>query len=616
VEDETKKDLGSAPTTPAPPASHRSAELAAGSGPDSTLDMPAADVVAQAGEPGPGAALGHFRVRKKLGAGGMGVVLECEDADLGRRVAVKLVRAEADTPQYRERLLREAKAMARLEHANVVRVYEVGSDRSRLFIAMEFVDGVTLTAWLQERRGWREVVAMFRQVGAGLAAVHRAGLVHRDFKPDNVLVDAMGRARVADFGLTRIDDNETPPMTKTGVMMGTPGYMAPEQQFGSGVDARADQYSFCVALREALGGRPLDDARWKAVPEAVRAVVTRGLSYDPDERFPTLEALLDALAAASPAEPAPASKEPRWPIALAALAVLGGISGVVAYVTSRRHDPATDKPAPPAVLAAARDAAVDVLPPPPLSIDAAQQAAAVPVDASTKAVAHVATRAATITRGSAGSAAMSTGSAAMSVGSPPPNTPGGPLLADGPSTKHLPAAKPGDPAHLPAVRAALKDLGYTGFDVDHAPSDLDESDLIQAIQLGLVERRHGNCTGATAHWEAALGALKKLGSDEEEAWKARAWLGRGLCSLAAGRAQDAWDQVSHAWVHGDRPQIQLVMAFAKYDLAVAANDDDGKNVAYGLLLTAEHLHDRTVHAALAIWLDGLGLGLHQDAPIH
>lgn len=607
VEDETKKELGSAPTTPAPPASQPSA-LAAGSGPDATLDMPAADIVAQAGEPGPGAAIGHFRVRRKLGAGGMGVVLECEDADLGRRVALKLVRAEADTPQYRERLLREAKAMARLEHGNVVRVYEVGSDRGRLFIAMEFIDGVTLTAWLQERRSWREVVDMFRQVGAGLAAVHHAGLVHRDFKPDNVLVDATGRARVADFGLARIDDNETPPMTKSGVMMGTPGYMAPEQQFGSGVDARADQYSFCVALREALGGRPLDDARWKAVPETVRAVVTRGLSYDPDERFPTLEALLAALAAAAPV---PAAKEPRWPVALAVLAVLGGVSGVVAYVTSRRHDPATDTPKPPQLVAAAvRDAASVPAPADAaVTIDAAPQVATVAPDAGTRL--HVRYKdwppppQATVAR--AGSAA---------VGLVAGNTAGGALVANGPTTKHLPAARPGDPAHLPAVRAALKDLGYTGFDVDHPPANLDENDPIEAIQLGLVERRHGNCTGATAHWEAALGALKASGSDDEEAWKARAWMGRALCSLAAGNAQDAWDQVSHAWVHGDRPQIQLVMAFAKYDLAVAANDYDGKNVAYGLLLTAEHLPDKLVHAALATWLDGLGLGLHQDAPIH
>src|SRR3569623_1020509 len=253
--DEDKKQLGSAPTTPAP---------------DSTLDMPQAEVVAAGSDIVAGAAIGHFRVRRKLGAGGMGVVLEAEDADLGRRVALKLVRTEADTPQYRDRLLREAKAMARLEHPNVVRVYEGGSDRGRLFIAMEFVDGVTLTVWLQERRAWREVVAMFQQVGAGLAAVHGAGLVHRDFKPDNVLVDQTGRARVADFGLARLDEPRAPQLTKTGVMMGTPGDMAPEQQFGSAVDARADQYSFCVALREALGGRPLGAARWTPVPDAAQ----------------------------------------------------------------------------------------------------------------------------------------------------------------------------------------------------------------------------------------------------------------------------------------------------------------------------------------------------------
>jgi hypothetical protein len=256
------------------------------------------------------------------------------------------------------------------------------------------------------------------------------------------------------------------------------------------------------------------------------------------------------------------------------------------------------------------------LPPPPLTVDAAQQVAAIAPDAAPQVTPDAAPRVevrfnppshATVARG-AGSAAVATGLV--------PGNPTGGLVADGPTTKHLPAAKPGDPAHLPAVRAALKDLGYTGFDPDHPPANLDENDPIEAIQLGLLERRHGNCTGATAHWEAALDALKKLGSDEEEAWKARAWLGRGLCSLAAGNAQDAWDQVSHAWVHGDRPQIQLVMAFAKYDLAVAADDRNAKNIAYGLLLTAEHLPDKIVHAALATWLDRLGLGLYQDAPLH
>jgi hypothetical protein len=204
----------------------------------------------------------------------------------------------------------------------------------------------------------------------------------------------------------------------------------------------------------------------------------------------------------------------------------------------------------------------------------------------------------------------------MAVVTAAPNTPGGPLVADGPTTKHLPVAKPGDPGHGPVVRAAIKDLGYDGFDVDHPPASLDENDPIDQVKLGMIARRHGNCSDAEKRWTAAIAALKPTEPEDQATWAARAWLGRGLCSLGEGHAQDAWDQVSRAWVHGDRPVIQLVMAFAKYDLAVAANDYDGKNVAYGLLLTAEHLKDARVHAALARWLDGLGLGLHQDAPIH
>ncbi|MBV8759252.1 MAG: protein kinase [Deltaproteobacteria bacterium] len=621
--DDDKKQLGSAPTTPAP---------------DSTLDMPQAEIVAASSDIVPGAAIGHFRVRRKLGAGGMGVVLEAEDADLGRRVALKLVRTEADTPQYRDRLLREAKAMARLEHPNVVRVYEVGSDRGRLFIAMEFVDGVTLTAWLQERRTWRDVAAMFQQVGAGLAAVHGAGLVHRDFKPDNVLVDQRGRARVADFGLARLDDNSAPQLTKTGVMMGTPGYMAPEQQFGSGVDARADQYSFCVALREALGGRPLDDTRWKAVPEAVRAVVTRGLSYDPDERYASLEALLAALAAAIPpvddnatdrVRAAPRMKaagEPRarWPYAIAALAGVGAVAALVAFVTSKRHDPATDTSHAPHLLAPGSGSAeVAIVPadaaPPPLDprvspppdrvaaappLDAgAETARTVPRDAGAK---HVAVAP------DASTPAVAAGSAAIATGSSPPPQ----LNVDGPTTKHLPAAKPGDPAHLPAVRAAIADLGYEGFNPDAPPASLDDTDPVQAIEIAMVKRRKGDCGLASTMWTAAIDALPKAGSDDQERWKARAYLGRALCALGAGKAQEAMDLSMHAWVHGDQAQVTALQAFARYDVAVAANDFDGKNEAYARLLNTEHFKDATVHHALALWLDGLGLGLHQDAPIH
>src|SRR5688572_23661419 len=198
MDDDRRKrdDLGSAPTTPGPKAT-----LA----PDGTLDIPEGDVVAAGDALAPGAAISHFVVRKRLGEGGMGIVLACEDADLGRPVALKLVRSDVDHPAYRDRLLREAQAMARLEHPNVVKVYEVGSDRGRLFVAMELVDGQTLSAWLREPRSWREVVDMFLQIGEGLAAAHAAGLVHRDFKPDNVLVDRTHRARVADFGLARIE---------------------------------------------------------------------------------------------------------------------------------------------------------------------------------------------------------------------------------------------------------------------------------------------------------------------------------------------------------------------------------------------------------------------------
>ncbi len=407
-------------------------------------------------------------------------------------------------------------------------------------------------------------------------------------------------------------------------MMGTPGYMAPEQQFGSGVDARADQYSFCVALREALGGRPLDDTRWKAVPEAVRAVVTRGLSYDPDERFASLEVLLAALAAAVPALDANATERvrgrvakpqarTRWPIAIAALAGVGVVAALVAFVTSKRHDPATDKSAPPAIAAAAGSAQL---------VDAATLPAIVPGDAAPEqvAVAPIIDAAVEVQRTvrDAGAkhmtAAPNAGSAAVAVATPPPGPPQ--LNIDGPTTKHLPAAKPGDPAHLPAVRAAIADLGYTGFNPDSPPASLDDTDPVQAIQIAMVKRRKGDCGLASTMWTSAIEALPKLGTDEQEQWKARAYLGRALCALAAGKPQDAMDLSMHAWVHGDQAQVTALQAFARYDLAVAANDYDGKNEAYARLLDTEHKKDATVHHALALWLDGLGLGLHQDAPIH
>ncbi|MGE5185828.1 MAG: protein kinase domain-containing protein, partial [Acidobacteriota bacterium] len=341
-----------------------SPELAAGSEPDSTLDMPAVDAAPSGELP---AAIGRFRVRKKLGEGGMGVVLDCVDADLGRRVAIKLVRAEADVPAYRARLLREAQAMARLEHPNVVRIHEVGSDRGRLFIAMEYVDGVTLTAWLQERRTWREVVDMFAQVGAGLAAVHAVGLVHRDFKPDNVLVGRDGRVAVGDFGLAMSSDEEAPltapdaHLTQHGALVGTLRYMAPEQLERKVADARSDQFAFCLALWEALDADPFGDLvaaedagkvaevrraviaqgprrRIAGVPARITKALARGLAVRPADRWPSMTELLHELD--------PARRRNRIAVASIALGAAAVAVGATWWARTPAADPCANVAAP------------------------------------------------------------------------------------------------------------------------------------------------------------------------------------------------------------------------------------------------------------------------------
>ncbi|MCA1664196.1 MAG: serine/threonine protein kinase, partial [Myxococcales bacterium] len=213
--------------------------------------------------------LGHFTLGRVLGAGGMGIVFAAHDTRLDRRVALKLVRPGGSSAEARERLAREGKALARLSHANVVTVYEIGAAGDQLFIVMELVDGTTLRDWIGgERRPWREIVRVFVAAGRGLQAAHSLGLIHRDFKPSNVLLDRSGAVKVSDFGLVGTGDElagdalraaGTAPasvveLTRTGAVMGTPAYMAPEQQHGERLDARADQYSFCLSLYEALTG--------------------------------------------------------------------------------------------------------------------------------------------------------------------------------------------------------------------------------------------------------------------------------------------------------------------------------------------------------------------------
>ncbi|ADO73100.1 serine/threonine-protein kinase [Stigmatella aurantiaca] len=306
--------------------------------------------------------VGRYILLKQLGKGGMGVVYAAYDPDLDRKVALKLLQSNGgtDSEEARARLLREAQAMARVSHPNVIPIFDVGVWGDQVFLAMEIVDGGTLASWLKEKpRSWREVLERFLAAGQGLRAAHAAGLVHRDFKPANVLVSRAGRVFVTDFGLARKvgEDKEEPlpeearlmlppenrmletTLTETGLVMGTPNYMSPEQFRDAELDARSDQFSFCVALYwglyrqrafepasmrsyassgpHALGTErtepmrasdaPLvvkasvpadiirEPPREVKVPAWVRNAVMRGLSLEPASRFSSMDELLDAL---------------------------------------------------------------------------------------------------------------------------------------------------------------------------------------------------------------------------------------------------------------------------------------------------------------------------------
>ncbi len=274
-----------------------------------------------------GTRIGRYEIVRPLGAGGMGVVLAARDHELDRMVALKLLRS-ADQEAAAPRLAREGKALAKLTHPNVVTVYDIGRAGDTLFIAMELIDGETLRAWLErEPRARRDVVRVLVEAARGLAAAHNAGLVHRDFKPDNVLIDRQGHARVTDFGLARVvGAADAPPadassdapdaITRTDALAGTPPYMAPEQILGRPVDARTDQWSFGVTLYEALAGkRPfggevptgadplavlLADATAGrqtplAVPGWLARVVRRCLEVDPARRHPSMDAVAKTL---------------------------------------------------------------------------------------------------------------------------------------------------------------------------------------------------------------------------------------------------------------------------------------------------------------------------------
>ena len=277
-----------------------------------------------------GMTLGRYRLRERIGEGGMGVVFAAHDPELDRTVAVKVLHPRLGGPgsSGAQRLRREGQTMARMAHPNVIRVYDVGIQGDVVFVAMEYVAGGTLKSWLEKApRSDDEILAAFGQAARGLAAAHDADLVHRDFKPSNVLVSDDGRVLVTDFGVARASLEPRPPdsaaagidplgatVTQAGSLVGTPAYMAPEQLLGRAIDGRADQFSFCVALWRALYGKPpFAGDSWSElatttaagrlvapppsarVPGHVRAALERGLQADPARRFPSMGELLQAL---------------------------------------------------------------------------------------------------------------------------------------------------------------------------------------------------------------------------------------------------------------------------------------------------------------------------------
>ncbi|MEM7157850.1 MAG: tetratricopeptide repeat protein [Myxococcota bacterium] len=318
------------------------------------------------GEPAVGATIGRYQILSRVGAGAMGAVFAAHDPMLARRIALKVLHPGRRGPVAQQRLLREAQALARLGHPNVVTVNDVGTEGDLLYIAMELVEGQSLGKWLEASpRAWSEVLDIVLQAGRGLAAVHRADLVHRDFKPENVMVSE-GRALVADFGIAQSKDDDdwagssdsmpsrggddgrhleiSDRLTQTGTMLGTPRYMAPEQFLSEPVDSRTDQFSFCIVLWEALYGQHPFSAgsltsltmsitlgelqpppSGHGVPPRIHRVLVRGLSTRPADRFASMPALLSEL------ERAAAPRQKALVLGVVAALAVGGVA-LAAYL--------------------------------------------------------------------------------------------------------------------------------------------------------------------------------------------------------------------------------------------------------------------------------------------
>jgi eukaryotic-like serine/threonine-protein kinase len=288
-----------------------------------------------------GFTLGRYVVGELVGAGAMGRVYSAWEPELDRRIAIKVL--QDDAPGARERLVREAQAMARLDHPNVVGVHEVGTSEHGVYVAMELVDGETLRAWAAHAQPWRQVARVLAEVARGLAAVHAAGVLHRDVKPDNVIVGIDGRARLGDFGLARsgASNSTSSPVdvlaigTPKTAAAGTPSYMAPQLLRGGAASEASDQYSFGVTAYEIIAGhRPFEGRSWKELVRATEsgtiaklprldAVIRKCLATDPAKRHASMGKVADLL------EEAARARKPAIWIALGAAVVASGVTFAV-----------------------------------------------------------------------------------------------------------------------------------------------------------------------------------------------------------------------------------------------------------------------------------------------